>query len=99
LTQAFLLPYPKNYQASLYFLIKGLNLQHRKKIVNPKSHPKPTSCFCNILENTMMGGETASFVPTLTFRTYGALGTIRDLFIVAKVEGSGEVPSPANDGH
>jgi hypothetical protein len=34
---------------------------------------------------------------TFTFRVYESFGTIRDLFIFVKVEGSGEVPSNAVD--
>ncbi len=31
-----------------------------------------------------MGGETASFAPTWTFRSYETFGTIKDLFILGK---------------
>jgi hypothetical protein len=43
-----------------------------------------------MLENKITGGETASFATAFYL-------DIRTLFV--KVEGSGEVPSPANDEH
>jgi hypothetical protein len=43
-----------------------------------------------IMKKKMSGGETASFAATFYL-------DIRELFV--KVEGSGEVPSTANDGH
>ena len=44
----------------------------------------------------MPGGETASFAPTLTFKTYEEFGTIGDLFIFVKVGARSPRPQTMN---
>jgi len=64
-----------------------------------KSLKVPESAACFFLHPGKEDTGRGNPAPTLTFKAYEAFGTIRGLFVFVKVEGSGEVPSPANDEH